>query len=64
VREYGKNPNHPRVKFFEFNGEIRTIFGWAQLFGLSYQCVQSRLRYGTPLDKPKSRRGRPMGSIA
>jgi hypothetical protein len=61
MREYGKNPNHSRVKFFEFKGERRTIHDWSRRLGLTYQCVQSRLKQGTPLDAPKSRAGRPNG---
>jgi hypothetical protein len=63
ARVYGRDPNHYRVKFFEFNGERRTLSDWAQRFGLSYECVQSRFRHGIPLDRPKSRRGRPLGFI-
>lgn len=62
MREYGKHPNHHRVKFYDFNGERRTILGWAQRFGLTYTCVESRLKFGIPLDAPKSRRGRPSQS--
>lgn len=59
MREYGKNPNHHRVKFYEFKGERRPIVGWMQRFGLTYTCVESRLKQGIPLDQPKSRAGRP-----
>ena len=63
-RTYGKNPNHWKVKFFEFAGQRRTIAGWAAQLGLSYECVQSRLRFGIPLDKPKSKAGRPSFKVA
>ncbi len=61
TREYGKNPNHHRVKFYEFKGERRRISDWARRFGLTYTCVESRLKQGIPLDKPRSKRGRPLG---
>jgi hypothetical protein len=60
MRTYGKDPNHWAVKFFEFNGERRTLSDWAKRMGLSYECVQSRFRHGIPLDRPKSRAGRPL----
>lgn len=44
---------------FEFNGRSMSIRQWAAEYGLSRACVQSRLRYGIPLDQPKLRAGRP-----
>ncbi len=58
-RIFGKRPNDPRYKMYEFKGERRTILGWCEKYGLNYACVQSRLRQGTPLDAPKQARGRP-----
>jgi len=60
-RTYGRNPNHHRVKFYEFKGERRTLVEWARRTGLSYTCVQNRFYRGVPLDMPKSKRGRPIG---
>jgi cytochrome oxidase Cu insertion factor (SCO1/SenC/PrrC family) len=57
MREYGRNPNHFNVKFYEFKGERRTISDWAKRFGLPYTTIEQRLRRG--VDKPKSRAGRP-----
>ena len=54
-----KGTNHWKTKFFEFSGQKKTIHGWAVHFGLTYACIQSRLKQGTPLDAPKSNRGRP-----
>lgn len=49
---------------FEFNGRRGSIKEFAALYGLSPACVQSRLRYGIPLDQPKSRAGRPAAAVA
>jgi len=44
---------------FEFKGRRMSIKQWALATGLSPACIQSRLRYGIPLDQPKSAAGRP-----
>jgi hypothetical protein len=52
----------PPIKLFEFDGRSMTLRQWANETGLRYSCVQSRFKQGTPLDKPRSKRGRPLGS--
>jgi len=51
----------PPIKLFEFKGRKMTLRQWAKATGLRYSCVQSRFKQGVPLDKPLSKRGRPLG---
>lgn len=54
-----KTPVKISRNLFEFAGRRQSIRQWAAEYGLSRACIQSRLRYGIPLDQPKSRAGRP-----
>lgn len=48
-------------RLVEFNGRSQTLAQWAAEVGVSYACMQSRVKFGTPLDRPFSKAGRPKG---
>jgi len=37
----------------------QTLSQWATEMGVTYACIQSRVKFGTPLDRPLSKAGRP-----
>ena len=49
------------IRLVEFNGRSQTLSQWAAEMGVTYACIQSRVKFGTPLDRPPSKAGRPKG---
>jgi hypothetical protein len=57
-----KRVSYPRnARLVEFKGRYQTLRQWAAEMGVTYACIQSRVKFGTPLDLPPQRSGRPKG---
>jgi hypothetical protein len=65
-RKRAARPKGAPIRQVEFNGRTQTLRQWAVEMGVSYACIQSRVKFGTPLDRPPSKVGRPkcQGNLA